>query len=219
MHFKDTIASAALIISGLLSLSSAQAVEVVWDLRGPNVVLGTTQTYTAGGVTISAAGFSDLNFTPTALYGKDLSTPAEDETGLGLNNDPSGQFELSGSNFIQINMTGARAANMTGFSFTMDSSTEGEIWRVFGSNSATSIGSQVFQGTDELVDHELTGANGAFTFYSFFDVQGNVLIKSVDATVAAVPEPSTWAMMILGFAGVGFLAYRRRNQGSAFRVA
>jgi hypothetical protein len=26
---------------------------------------------------------------------------------------------------------------------------------------------------------------------------------------AAVPEPSTWAMMILGFAGVGFLSYRR----------
>ena len=31
-------------------------------------------------------------------------------------------------------------------------------------------------------------------------------------SVAAVPEPSTWAMMILGFAGVGFMAYRRRNQ-------
>jgi PEP-CTERM motif len=30
-------------------------------------------------------------------------------------------------------------------------------------------------------------------------------------TVSAVPEPSTWAMMILGFVGVGFLAYRRRN--------
>jgi hypothetical protein len=28
----------------------------------------------------------------------------------------------------------------------------------------------------------------------------------------AVPEPSTWAMMILGFAGVGFMAYRRRKQ-------
>jgi hypothetical protein len=25
----------------------------------------------------------------------------------------------------------------------------------------------------------------------------------------AVPEPSTWAMMILGFLGVGFMAYRR----------
>jgi|SRR3984893_9371535 hypothetical protein len=30
-------------------------------------------------------------------------------------------------------------------------------------------------------------------------------------TISAVPEPSTWAMMILGFAGVGFMAYRRKN--------
>lgn len=28
----------------------------------------------------------------------------------------------------------------------------------------------------------------------------------------SVPETSTWAMMILGFLGVGFMAYRRRNQ-------
>lgn len=26
------------------------------------------------------------------------------------------------------------------------------------------------------------------------------------------PEPSTWAMMILGFAGIGFMAYRRKNK-------
>jgi len=30
--------------------------------------------------------------------------------------------------------------------------------------------------------------------------------------VSDVPEPSTWAMMILGFAAVGFLAYRRQNR-------
>ena len=40
---------------------------------------------------------------------------------------------------------------------------------------------------------------------------GNVEIATV-AVAGAVPEPSTWAMMILGFAGVGFMAYRRRNQ-------
>jgi len=33
-----------------------------------------------------------------------------------------------------------------------------------------------------------------------------------------VPEPSTWAMMLLGFAGVGFMAYRRKTQTS-FRIA
>ena len=31
----------------------------------------------------------------------------------------------------------------------------------------------------------------------------------------AVPEPSTWAMMLLGFAGVGFMANRRRNDAEA----
>jgi hypothetical protein len=37
--------------------------------------------------------------------------------------------------------------------------------------------------------------------------------------IAAVPEPSTWAMMILGFAGVGFMAHRRRNKPAMLRVA
>ena len=31
-------------------------------------------------------------------------------------------------------------------------------------------------------------------------------------SVASVPEPSTWAMMLLGFAGLGFTGYRRRQK-------
>jgi hypothetical protein len=34
----------------------------------------------------------------------------------------------------------------------------------------------------------------------------------------AVPETSTWAMMILGFLGVGYMAYRRKNS-AVLRVA
>jgi PEP-CTERM motif len=37
--------------------------------------------------------------------------------------------------------------------------------------------------------------------------------------VTGVPEPSTWAMMILGFCGLGFMAYRRKQNGAAVRVA
>jgi hypothetical protein len=40
----------------------------------------------------------------------------------------------------------------------------------------------------------------------------NVPAQWTVTQIAAVPEPSTWAMMILGFAGIGFVAYRRRNQ-------
>jgi hypothetical protein len=38
---------------------------------------------------------------------------------------------------------------------------------------------------------------------------------SGDLTIAAVPEPSTWAMMILGFCGLGFMRYRRRKPAAA----
>jgi hypothetical protein len=31
-------------------------------------------------------------------------------------------------------------------------------------------------------------------------------------TGAVVPEPSTWAMMLLGFAGLGFAGYRRARK-------
>jgi len=36
-------------------------------------------------------------------------------------------------------------------------------------------------------------------------------------SISAVPEPSTWAMMILGFVGVGFMTYRRKTK-PAFAV-
>jgi hypothetical protein len=36
--------------------------------------------------------------------------------------------------------------------------------------------------------------------------------------VSAVPEASTWAMMMLGFLGLGFLGYRRSSNPS-FRIA
>jgi hypothetical protein len=31
-----------------------------------------------------------------------------------------------------------------------------------------------------------------------------------ESVTTGVPEPSTWAMMLLGFAGIGFMAYRRK---------
>jgi hypothetical protein len=41
---------------------------------------------------------------------------------------------------------------------------------------------------------------------------------AVTNVTSAVPEPSTWAMMILGFFGVGFMAYRRKQNEPALRL-
>ena len=40
---------------------------------------------------------------------------------------------------------------------------------------------------------------------------GEIAVLSVPS-VSGVPEPSTWAMMLLGFAGIGFMAYRSKNK-------
>jgi PEP-CTERM motif len=35
---------------------------------------------------------------------------------------------------------------------------------------------------------------------------------SENVVTPAVPEPSTWVMLLLGFAGIGFMAYRRKSK-------
>jgi hypothetical protein len=67
-----------------------------------------------------------------------------------------------------------------------------------GGSFSLLINDLVFKGSDPISQH-LTGSIS-------------------NAIVTPVPEASTWAMMILGFAGVGFMAYRRRNNAS-FRAA
>ena len=58
------------------------------------------------------------------------------------------------------------------------------------------------------------GLNLQFDFYGQGDGAGDYAADFVldNVSIAAVPEPSTWAMMILGFAGVGFMAYRRKSK-------
>jgi hypothetical protein len=40
-------------------------------------------------------------------------------------------------------------------------------------------------------------------------------IQVIASVSAAVPEPSTWALMLLGFASLGYAGYRRARQSSA----
>jgi hypothetical protein len=68
------------------------------------------------------------------------------------------------------------------------------------------------------VNYSVTSATGIGGFSFDGAALGNTSIDNVVATdnlVAGVPEPSTWAMMILGFAGIGFMTYRRKRQAAA----
>ena len=54
--------------------------------------------------------------------------------------------------------------------------------------------------------------------YSYGNLVYHLSGDFLTLTAAAAPEPSTWAMMILGFAGLGCMAFRRRNQASALHT-
>jgi len=55
-------------------------------------------------------------------------------------------------------------------------------------------------------------ADGTSNTINFSEINGPSYIGLDDVSVTAVPEPATWAMMLLGFAGVGFMAYRRKSK-------
>jgi hypothetical protein len=43
-----------------------------------------------------------------------------------------------------------------------------------------------------------------------------VLNVTVGSVTPGIPEPSTWAMMAIGFAGLGFAGYRKAQRRSVF---
>lgn len=71
--------------------------------------------------------------------------------------------------------------------------------------------------------NQFAGDSNAYITFSGINFDQVILSSSTNSfeftnVAAAAPEPSTWAMMILGFLGIGFMAYRRKNQ-TVMRIA
>jgi hypothetical protein len=67
----------------------------------------------------------------------------------------------------------------------------------------------------ESITFSTSGGSLSFTNLGASDFLGLILDDvTLASNVTAVPESSTWAMMIRGFAGVGLMAYRRRKSAA-----
>ena len=196
--------------------SAANATDSI-SFGAPSGNVGTTETYTsAGGLTVTASGY-DAAGGATDLYGKNQSG---DEVGLGLANDPTGQHEIYyGSGFVQIDVS-ALFGLVSDVRFFTNSTSSGEQWSVFGSNTDGSYsGAALLSGTTEA-SSSLPGL-GTYDYYDFVSTANaggkNFLVSGLTLT-QAVPEPATWAMMLLGFGAVG-AGMRRRTRRTALQVA
>ncbi|WP_082649804.1 SGNH/GDSL hydrolase family protein [Bradyrhizobium lablabi] len=89
-----------------------------------------------------------------------------------------------------------------------------KVFDIFGLGTTIALDPAAFGFTN------VTDACGAITLncntYAYWDgihptAAAHMVIADAFVAVAAVPEPSTWALLIAGFAAIGFAAYRRRN--------
>lgn len=143
---------------------------------------------------------------------------------------------------LNVNLGGFAVTNPIIFLGDTDDNYSGQAFNLrvdFSSPTATNPAPATFSasltgslnwltGGNLLIDfsdtpQHFTYAGGSFDFLVNDVVLSTTLRRPGDAefligtisNVSAVPEASTWAMIIMGFAGVGFMGYRRSRKDTA----
>jgi hypothetical protein len=143
----------------------------------------------------------------TTLSGTGNTVDLDGSTGYA--NNPAGELQsiaslTLGTYVVQFEMSGNQRGAGT------------QTTVVSIGNQQKTIGPLASNAPWTLFTLTFTDASGQVAFTDFgpppaflSDQQGNLLDN---VSVSSVPEPSTWAMMILGFCGLGFMAYRRKSK-------
>jgi PEP-CTERM motif len=188
-------------------------------------VCGNSQVFTAAGNTFTAIGYDNpfilddtswLTLKPTGSNG--LA-----ESGLGENNTPPGTPCTSADCAIDrpFGVTVSASGNPI-HDVIIGSFGEGDSFNLFtGSSVATMSFFDMFGGGGGGACAAASVAGTCLITFpdaAVIGIQtdtGSVLLTAVSATAGAVPEPSTWAMLLLGFAGLGFAGWRRAAKREA----
>jgi hypothetical protein len=182
-----------------------------------------TETYS-----FSLTGFSDVS-------GNGVTPPSNLVTGsFTVTFDPTQSYTDDTTDIHVNSLSGVTVDSTLGFSYSSSS----QLFSFGGTYGGTGL---VYAGTNDLViSYSLANLNDP-TFvpcstpgYTCGNATGSSSVEASGYTTAdtesfffygaqstitsAVPEPSTWAMMILGFFGVGFMAYRRKQNGSTLSL-
>jgi hypothetical protein len=193
-----SVASAPL-ATGIAANSTANVLYV----SGNNVINRINPTTSASSLFFSSGGVAidglTVDSTNTTLYAEVNGHILGLSTATGTQTFDSG-FITGGPDGVAIGVSGTIAGKL--YVNTNDG-------RLIEIDPITHLQTLIFDG----------GSRGDFVTV---DPNGTLLITQGDSILrltardgsftGGVPEPSTWAMMILGFCGIGFMAYRRKSK-------
>jgi hypothetical protein len=183
-------------LAGLVGVSPAAA--TTYNINDGTASLGVTGTITTDGTigVLSAANIADWNL----LLNNGSSTA--DLTG-----------PLSGNNSsIFVSIGNDLSASATGLFFDFGDTSAPGIFSLRLPNGSASLASISF------LNQFVEPASPEIVLFispspsNLIGEQG--LVQIGDVVTSPVPEPSTWAMLLLGFAGIGFMAYRRKSKSA-----
>jgi PEP-CTERM motif len=160
----------------------------------------TTLENVTGTITFNAPLAANLTLNP----GSNVSnvTPASFSFTAGPETLTSDNFNPSPT-FTQFQFSTDAQGNITGWIIDIGLGGNGNF-TIWNDAAAGELGDQAFVGAFFSGPKDPSNPSGGNHTAGQFTL------------AAAVPEPSTWAMMILGFVGLGFMGFRRKT---SFRAA
>jgi hypothetical protein len=170
--------------------------------------VGMTLCAASGTASHATTVLEDVSFSTTLQPGNTSASATNLQATVtnGVVTTLTGQIDLGGTNYA-VQILGVDLYPVPGFGFN--------------DNKLSSTGPYVdnnglgfrADGIDFILYSSTSRGTTTYTLSDnpalFFFPAGTVSNLTV---TAAVPEPTTWAMMLLGFAGVGFMAYRRKSK-------
>ena len=208
--------------AGLAALAATPGYAQMFTYSGYNVVnqQNVTITDSALGVNGLQGGSGQID-----LYGSGANVGQTLDTWcIDIQHDLQGSGTYTFGYATPVTLTAAQASEIGGLIAFGDNnlykSVDGQsasdtsaavqqaIWTIEYGSGLTISG----QNNPTLVNYLITSAQSGAIPGNGFDP----ILEAGNQTLAVVPEASTWAMMALGFAGLGFAGFRKAKAKAAF---
>lgn len=192
MNYKAGLVVCAVSVMALSASAPARADIIDFTITGDGVTATGTLDIEGGQAVSGSGGLS-------APYGADTLSLLTFSS-AGVNNIGNGTFSYRFGGGTDLIGDTAFPIDNNGLIFAVSTPSDPglnlglNIWSTGGQTYAAFVAGNALPGTDNIIYQQINDVSATFT--------------------AAVPEPSTWAMMILGFCGLGFMAYRRQKNAA-----